>query len=134
MTFVHGSKRYFAHRAIWAMHHGPIPDGYVVDHIDGNPLNNRIENLRAVPPAINQRNLIRADHRNKSGLLGVHAKTRGGKTRYYARISINGKSVALGAYATPEEAASAYLDARSRYFPDYFSAQSWLYESFDPCI
>ena len=34
---------------------GLIPEGYTIDHIDGNPLNNDIHNLRAVPRAINDR-------------------------------------------------------------------------------
>lgn len=34
---------------------GLIPKGYTIDHIDGNPLNNDIRNLRAVPQAINSR-------------------------------------------------------------------------------
>jgi hypothetical protein len=41
-----GKKKYRAHRIIWEMHHGPIPAGLVVDHIDADPGNNRIENLR----------------------------------------------------------------------------------------
>ena len=34
---------------------GEIPAGYAIDHIDGNPLNNDIRNIRAVPRAINDR-------------------------------------------------------------------------------
>ncbi len=34
---------------------GEIPAGYTIDHIDGNPLNNDIRNLRAIPRAINDR-------------------------------------------------------------------------------
>lgn len=41
------------HRIIWEMHHGPIPDGILIDHVDGNPFNNRLSNLRAVSHAQN---------------------------------------------------------------------------------
>ena len=63
-------KRYYAHRLIWELFNGPIPIGYEIDHIDGNPTNNLIKNLQCVPHIINlhsARNLTR----NTTGLRGV---------------------------------------------------------------
>ena len=46
-----------AHRVIWLMYYGEMPpEGLVIDHIDGNPDNNRIENLRAVTHKENSKN------------------------------------------------------------------------------
>lgn len=41
----------YLHRDIWVAHNGPIPDGYEVDHRDGNPFNNAIENLQLLTNA-----------------------------------------------------------------------------------
>ena len=133
-----GQKSHALHRLIWIYHHGPIPHGHVVDHIDGDPKNNTIANLRAVPPTINARNLHKADRRNKSGVLGVHMKVRNGKASYYARISVDGKSVALGAFDTAEDAGIAYQKARIELFPGVFERFPLggivQIHAFDPCI
>jgi hypothetical protein len=39
----------YLHRDIWEKYNGPIPDGFVIHHRDGNPLNNTLENLECVP-------------------------------------------------------------------------------------
>ena len=55
-----GSK--LAHRIIYEMFNGPIPKGYVVDHIDRNKLNNRIDNLRL---ATISQNAVNASYPNR---------------------------------------------------------------------
>lgn len=48
-------KMYLAHRLIWLLHYGEWPKQHI-DHIDGNPGNNRLENLRDVSRSVNLRN------------------------------------------------------------------------------
>lgn len=59
-----------AHRVVWKLFHGSISDSMVIDHIDGNSLNNSIENLRLVTQTINNRN-HRKQINNTSGETGV---------------------------------------------------------------
>jgi len=49
-------KRYQLHNLIWLYHYGSFPQSSQLDHIDGNPNNNTIENLRDVPQHENTRN------------------------------------------------------------------------------
>ena len=41
-------KHFLVHRAVWEAFNGPIPEGCDIDHIDGNPKNNNLENLQAI--------------------------------------------------------------------------------------
>ena len=58
------------HRIIWQLQYGDIPDGLVVDHIDGNSLNNNLNNLRLVTQEENCKNR-RKSKNNSSGHHGV---------------------------------------------------------------
>ena len=51
------AKCLYAHRIIWEMLKGPIPDGMVIDHINQDKSNNRIENLRCVTYGENNGNV-----------------------------------------------------------------------------
>lgn len=81
-----------AHRVAWAMHYGYWPVGNI-DHIDGDPSNNRISNLRDVPQLLNCRN-SRMSAANKSGCVGVCFSPE--KGRWRATIWADGKQKHLG--------------------------------------
>jgi len=48
-------KHFLVHRAVWEAFNGPIPEGYDIDHIDGNPHNNSIDNLQAITHSENNK-------------------------------------------------------------------------------
>lgn len=66
----HGKKMFVPHRIIWEMHNGEIPDGWVVDHLDGNSLNNHLSNLQMKPKWGNIQNQQKQT-RNSSGFTGI---------------------------------------------------------------
>ena len=102
------TKGYLAHRIIWEMHHGPIPDGMVVDHKDCNPFNNKIDNLRLATKAQNSHN-SQLKSSNKTGVKGVYVHTETGK--FIAQIKAHGKALHLGVYDSLEDGAIAYAFA-----------------------
>jgi hypothetical protein len=71
--------RYPVHRAVWEMHNGPIPTGLVVDHINRDRSDNRIENLRLVTQ---QQNVWNSKGYNAIGVK--HVEVRG--NRYRVRV------------------------------------------------
>lgn len=102
----------YAHRVAWKLHYGVDAPG-LIDHIDRNKSNNRIDNLRVVTVA--QNNLNRAPITSmqncKSGALprGVFFDKK--RNWFRARISDGGERRYLGYFKTADAAAQAYRDA-----------------------
>ena len=102
-------KKYRAHRIIFLMHRGYLPDE--IDHIDGNGLNNDVENLRAATRSQNGSNRGTQTN-NTSGFKGVSwHKT---SNKWQAVIKFDGKQRHLGYFDTPDAAHEAYKAAAKR--------------------
>ena len=102
-----GGKTRVAHRLAWFIYYGKWPD-LQIDHINGDKLDNRIENLREVDGRTNAQNQRRAMSTNKTGILGVTAS----RNKFRADIYVNSKSIFLGRFETMEEAKFAYINAK----------------------
>jgi hypothetical protein len=98
------------HRLAWFFVYGDFPKAHI-DHINGNPSDNRIENLRDVSRFINMQNEKKARFHNSSGFLGVSPNGSG----WRAEIRILGKKKNLGTFATPQQAHEAYVYAKRQY-------------------
>jgi len=72
---VHGA-RLRLHRVVWTLFGRTIPDFYVIDHIDNDPHNNKINNLRCVPTEVNNRNRLQVSKSNglPSGINEINKK------------------------------------------------------------
>lgn len=100
-------RKYYAHSLAWAFVHGGWPEGQI-DHLDGNTLNNRIENLRCCNAAINQHNRKQAQRNSATGLMGVSPSG----SRFMARIKVNMKRIYLGTFDTATAAHEEYIKAK----------------------
>ena len=69
----HYSKGYYAHRVIWEMFNGEIPEGMEIDHINCDKHDNRIENLQLVT---RKQNADRLHHTSKGYSVHKQAVTR----------------------------------------------------------
>ncbi len=103
-------QKLLAHRVIFAHHHGKWPE--YIDHADGNPSNNRIENLRDVSHQKNMQNMP-VSIRNKSGIMGVG--WRKNEQKWAARITVDGRRHSLGYYHDKNEAIVARKNAEIRF-------------------
>jgi len=102
------SRQYFAHRLAHLHVTGEWPQS-LVDHEDGDGLNNAWSNLRPASQATNQHNRKSAQKGSTTGVMGVVALASG---KFVAKIKVNMRRIYLGTFATVEEAGAAYLAAK----------------------
>ena len=106
-------REYRAHRLIWKMVYGdPVPD--VIDHVDGDPHNNRIENLRAADSSQNHAN--NSFSWSNTGVRGVSRKKDG---KFQAYLSFRRKAIWLGLFDTLDEAVEARKAAAKEIYGEF---------------
>lgn len=104
---------YRAHRLVWLFVYGePVPD--LIDHIDGDPLNNRPQNLRAATLSQNAANSRRPKD-NTSGVKGVSFQY----GKFCPFVGYNHRTVWLGTFDTLEEAAAVRREAFKRFYGEF---------------
>lgn len=111
ITSVDG-QQYLVHRLIYLFHHDQLPP--VIDHIDCDPSNNCIENLRALDKSRNGLNRKNPKKNSKTQVLGVYYDKI--RDRFTAEIRVDGIKRQLGRFRTANEAHQAYLQARAKAF------------------
>lgn len=112
----HFSGGYAKHGRLHYMHIlvvGDVPNGMVVDHINGNTLDNRKRNLRIATISENTRNARKCDRHTTSQYKGVFRRENGS---WVASIRVEGKQVKLGDFTSELTAAEAYDDAAIQCF------------------
>lgn len=103
-------KLHNAHRLVFMIHHGWAPE--VIDHVDGNRSNNKIENLRPATWSQNLQNM-KLRPTNKSGCKNVSWSA--AKRKWVVQLSIDGRQTNLGRFDDLEFADLVATEARNKY-------------------
>jgi hypothetical protein len=94
------------------LNHKPSGHKLVVDHIDNNPFNNKLDNLQLIT---SRENISKDSWRRKKTDYPLGVRRYGVKKyAYESRIMIKGKYIYLGRFETPEEASKKYKEALSK--------------------
>jgi hypothetical protein len=101
-------KLHKCHRLAWLYVYGELP-ALQIDHINGDPADNRISNLRLASQSQNKAN-TRTYANNRLGVKGVRLRD----GAFQARCSKDGRTYHLGSFATVEEASAVVRDAAER--------------------
>lgn len=119
-----------AHHVAWVIHTNTYPEG-VIDHIDGDGLNNSKENLRLVSQSGNCIN-SRMKCNNTSGVTGVGLFKR--DLKWAAQIWVDNKKINLGRFTTILEAAVIRRNAEIKYGFDVYKDKSSAQQFINDCL
>lgn len=106
---------YLGHRLAWFYMHGKWPADEI-DHINNNPSDNRLVNLREATPSQNKANRMLPRH-NTSGCKGVSYYT--ADDIWVVRFLAGGKNIYIGRFKEKEEAIQAYKDSIHKYHEEF---------------
>jgi hypothetical protein len=107
--------KYYAHHVVWLLTYGEWPDE--IDHIDGNPRNNAITNLRRCTHQQNMYNNRQSP--GQSGFRGVWLDKR--RSKWHSAITVPGRrSKFLGYFDSTEEAYEAFKDAARELHGEFY--------------
>jgi len=99
-----------AHRVVWFLTHGTWP--VLLDHINGDKLDNRLENLRECTTLQNTQNVV-----GKGVVKGYTPVQRKGRVMYLTCVTLQGVLFTAGPYSTPAQARSKYLLMKAALHP-----------------
>ena len=107
VTSINSKKYHFkVHRLFFYWHNGYLPR--VIDHIDRDRSNNKIENLRESNFSKNSRNSRKIRKKTSSRHKGVHYRKK--LKRWVASLALNTKTIYIGCYLLEDDAGQAYND------------------------
>lgn len=113
-VFMVDGRHLYCHRAAFLYMNGKIPK--VVDHINGNPLDNRWGNLREATPSGNAQN-SKTPKSNKSGVRCVYWNKF--YKKWHVQVTVNSKSIHLGYWDDLEAAELLSILAREKYHKEF---------------
>jgi len=125
-----GNAEYFLHTLVWERYMGSeLPKGFLVDHIDGDKLNNCRPNLRLATRSHNEANKKKRRSNTSSKYKGVTRVSDGRKKCWRTTITYEEKGIHIGTFYSEIEAAMAYNKAALDLFQEFALVNTFEDES-----